>query len=139
MHSLGPLFGEDEDENEDQDAENDDAFHRAGAFGVLFRFSEFSHALFRGLDDLLHVVVDSVEHGALIDDEHGELFKDVREFLDRLGDFLDFLVALICGAFRKLKHHALLVRNASEGNGGFCGGFIGAQKSFKSSSRFLRK
>ena len=68
---------------------------------------------------LLHVEVDAVEDGALVDDEHRQLLEDLGKLLDGLRDARDLLVAL-------LRHGLEVVHDLSntKGHGGTTTGSV---------------
>ena len=67
----------------------------------------------------LHVEVDAVEDGALVDDQHGQLFEYLGQLFDRLSDSNYFLVALIDQLPRQIEEEINQIRkkaNAVRGN-----------------------
>lgn len=62
---------------------------------MLAGFDDFLLALFDFLESELDVVIDAVEDGALLDDQHRELTKELGEFADGAGNLDDLLVAFV--------------------------------------------
>src|SRR4051794_25256142 len=72
------------DEDDDEDNQYEHALDRARLFAVLIGLFQLFSA---GLDFdecLFDVIIDTVQNGPLLDDEHAQLSEDLRQFIDGL-------------------------------------------------------
>ena len=68
---AGPFDDENDDEDGDKDEEAGDAFHRLPLSAVLVRLDQLLVRPLHTLYDLVHVVVNAIQHSALVDHGHG--------------------------------------------------------------------
>lgn len=90
---LGLDHEKDEQAGDEEDQEKDNL-----PLGRLLLVARCHLELFLGRLDIrvhaLDIVVDAVEHGALVNDHGLEVAEQIRQINDALGDVLDFLLAL---------------------------------------------
>ena len=77
VHWLMPGFqNQDEDQDQVHDDQKVDASHGPVALLALFSLSELLVRFRALMYHLLDVVVDAVQHGALVYDQHSQLLED---------------------------------------------------------------
>mmetsp|Transcript_22737 Transcript_22737/g.63449 ORF Transcript_22737/g.63449 Transcript_22737/m.63449 type:complete len:435 (+) Transcript_22737:195-1499(+) len=106
------LVLEDEDEQQSADQRDETEYALLGPCILLglLRLLQLLNARLGMLHDRLHVVIDTIQDGALIDDEHREFLEDGPELLDGLRDLGNLLIPRLDGLLQIVDDLHLLRR-----------------------------
>mmetsp|Transcript_21273 Transcript_21273/g.38122 ORF Transcript_21273/g.38122 Transcript_21273/m.38122 type:complete len:243 (+) Transcript_21273:158-886(+) len=96
------------------------ALHRPRALLTPLRLLQLLNARLGMLHHRLHVVIDPVQYGPLIDDQHRQLLEDGSQFLDALRDLRYFLVPRLDLRLQVIHHRQLLLRHTSSSSSSEC-------------------
>mmetsp|Transcript_5461 Transcript_5461/g.11967 ORF Transcript_5461/g.11967 Transcript_5461/m.11967 type:complete len:265 (-) Transcript_5461:421-1215(-) len=89
------------------------ALHRPRALLTPLRLLQLLNARLGMLHYRLHVIIDPVQYGSLIDNQHRQLLEDGSQFLDALRDLRYFLVPRLNLRLQVVHHRQLLLRHTS--------------------------